>query len=177
MRIALLYNEPLPSRYDSLGENVAVSSVLESVAAVKEVLQSAGHQVTLHGLRPPLADATARVRGLKADLVFNLFEGFDGRPETEIRLARELELAGVPFTGSSSAVLGQCQDKARTKELLAQCGIPTAEYQLLDSTSLGDLRVTLPVIVKPLRLKKGHRTYTVEGQTTTAFFYRSRLFF
>ena len=61
MRIALLYNDPLPSRYDSFGESVAVSSVLESVTAVKEVLQSAGHQVTLHGLQPPLAGAASRV--------------------------------------------------------------------------------------------------------------------
>lgn len=156
MRIALLHNELLPSSYHSFGEGVAVSSVMESVTAVKEVLQSAGHQVTVLGLRPPLANAVAQVTDLKTELVFNLFEGFEGRPETESQLVQELELAGIAFTGASSAVLARCLDKGQTKNVLAEHGVATAEYQLLDSTSMDSLRVALPAIVKPLREDASH---------------------
>ncbi|HEU0022852.1 MAG TPA: GNAT family N-acetyltransferase [Dehalococcoidia bacterium] len=156
MRIALLHNEPLPSSYHSHGEGVAVSSVMESVTAVEEALRWAGHQITVQGLRPPLADARAQVSNLKAELVFNLFEGFEGSPETECQLVRELELAGIAFTGGSSAALALCLDKGKTKEVLAQHGIPTAAYQLLDSTNMDQLRVSLPAIVKPLREDASH---------------------
>jgi D-alanine-D-alanine ligase len=156
MRIALLHNEPLPSSYDSYGEGVAVSSVMESVSAVAEVLRSVGHQVTVQALRPPLADAIAGVRNLKADLVFNLFEGFEGCPEMESQLVRELELAGIAFTGGSATVLARCLDKGTTKDVLEKQGIATAEYQLLDSANIEDLRVPLPAIVKPLREDASH---------------------
>jgi D-alanine-D-alanine ligase len=156
MRIALLHNEPLPSSYDSHGEGVAVSSVMESVAAVAEVLASAGHQVTVRGLRPPLVHAMAQVMALRAELIFNLFEGFEGSPETESQLVRELEQAGIAFTGGSSAHLARCLDKGKTKDLLVKNGVPTAEYQLLDSSDTGKLRVTLPAMVKPLREDASH---------------------
>lgn len=156
MRIALLHNEPLPSSYDTHGEGVAVRSVMESVAAVAEVLASAGHEVIVRGLRPPLAHAVAQVMELRTELIFNLFEGFEGSPETESQLVRELELAGIAFTGGSSAVLARCLDKGKTKDLLVKKGVPTAEYQLLDSSDTGKLRVSLPAMVKPLREDASH---------------------
>lgn len=156
MRIALLHNQPLPSSYHSHGEGVAVSSVMESVTAVAEVLRWADHQVTVQGLRPPLADAWAQVSNLKAELVFNLFEGFEDSPETECQFVRDLELAGIAFTGGSSAVLARCLDKGKTKDVLVKHGVPTAAYQLLDSSNIDQLRVSLPAIVKPLREDASH---------------------
>ncbi|NQW21972.1 MAG: GNAT family N-acetyltransferase [SAR202 cluster bacterium] len=156
MRIALLYNEPLPSRYDTLGEADAVSSVMDAVDAVGAALKALGHQVATTGLVPPLSETEKQLRTAECDLFFNLFEGFDGAPDTEWRLARKLESLAVPFTGASAATLKLCQDKARCKDRLAADGIPTAPYQLLDSENIGDLSLGLPVIVKPLREDASH---------------------
>ena len=156
MRIALLYNQPVPSRYHSLGEGAAVCGVMEAVRAVQDALCSGGHAVSRHGLVPPVSCALSVLEGLDADLVFNLFEGFDGQPETEWMLARELESRGLPFTGASSGVLARCQDKGQTKALLSSLGIPTPQYQLLCSQDLPHFNLGLPVIVKPAREDASH---------------------
>ena len=50
-RIAIVYNEPYPSRYDSVGEEKAVLGVLEAVDAVHRALLELDYQV----IRVPLA--------------------------------------------------------------------------------------------------------------------------
>ena len=44
MRVAVVYNEPYPSRYDTAGEEKAVVGVLQSVAAVHQSLLELGYQ-------------------------------------------------------------------------------------------------------------------------------------
>jgi D-alanine-D-alanine ligase len=126
------------------------------VRTIKEILDSAGHTVAVHGLVPPLSTAQSVLGQLQADLVFNLFEGFDGQPETEWMLARGLESRGFTFTGASSNVLALCQDKGKTKRLLVSRGLPTPDYQLLCSERLEDFHLSLPVIVKPTREDASH---------------------
>jgi hypothetical protein len=45
-RIALVYDEPLPGRYQSTGEEKAVLGVMDSVNAVKKALIELRHEVT-----------------------------------------------------------------------------------------------------------------------------------
>lgn len=156
MRIALIYNEPLPSRYHALGEEIAVTSVLESVRAVEEALLAKGHLVQRLGLQPPLSGAIRSLESVEADLIFNLFEGFDGRPQTEWLIAGFLAMIGRPITGASAVTLALCLDKARAKELLAAHQIPTAPYQLLDPSNVAEFALEFPVIVKPLREDGSH---------------------
>ncbi len=156
MRIALVYNEPLPSRYQAQGEELAVASVMDSVRAIEGVLTAAGHTVTLLGLQPPLSRVKAALARLKADLIFNLFEGFGGRPETELQIAEEVQSLGFPCTGASARTLALCLNKARTKQLLSARGIPTPPFQLLYSGNLGEFSLHFPVIVKPLQEDASH---------------------
>ena len=156
MRIALVYNEPLPSRYHTLGEDIAVASVLESVTAVEGALQAKGHVVERLGLQPPVSSAIKSLESLEAELVFNLFEGFDGRPQTEWVVAGALSLRGRPFTGAGPLTLALCLNKAWAKELLAAHGIPTAPFQLLHPGNLAEFALGFPVIVKPLQEDGSH---------------------
>lgn len=156
MRIALVYNEPLPSRYQAQGEELAVASVMDSVRAIEGVLTAAGHTVTLLGLQPPLSGVKAALVRLEADLIFNLFEGFGGRPETEWQIAEEVQSLGLPCTGASARTLALCLNKARTKQLLSARGIPTPPFQLLHSGNLGEFSLHFPVIVKPLQEDASH---------------------
>ncbi|MCI0438375.1 MAG: hypothetical protein L0177_04505 [Chloroflexi bacterium] len=156
MRIVLLYNAPQQSRYDTLGEGAAVSGVMDSVQAIGEALTARGHAVSLLGLEPPMSRAIISVSDIDADVVFNLFEGFQGRPDTEAAVAEVLEARNRPFTGASSATLALCLDKSRAKRRLMERGVPTASFQLLDSENIQQFSLGFPVIVKPLGEDASH---------------------
>ena len=154
-RIAIVYNEPQPSRYDATGEARAALEVLDTVAAVCDALQGLGYDV----LTVPLAslDAlAATLTSLDIDLVFNLFEGFCGQPETESLVPEILEYNGIPYTGCNAPALRLALDKAAAKRALEAAGIPTPAFQLLTPDTISDFGLGYPCIVKPLREDASH---------------------
>jgi D-alanine-D-alanine ligase len=149
MRVAIVYDEPQQSRYDAVGEEKAVLGVLEAVEAVHQALLELDFDVTLVPLVPPLERTEKEVRNLNMDLVFNLFEGFCGYPETEAVVPEILSKMGIPFTGCPSPVLGLALDKAKTKLILQAAGIKTPDFQLLDPKIINTFQLDYPCIVKP----------------------------
>ncbi|MBU2607853.1 MAG: ATP-grasp domain-containing protein [Chloroflexi bacterium] len=148
-RVAIVYNEPVPSRYDTAGEEKAVKGVLDAVAAVRRSLLELDCEVTRVPLTPPVEQSAEKL-GLKdVDLVFNLFEGFCGKPETEALVPEYLGGIGIPFTGCPATALGLCLDKAKVKVLLQAYGIPTPDFQLLNPQILHMFQLGYPCIVKP----------------------------
>ena len=83
MHITVIYNKPASSYYSGTGEEKAVSSVLTEATAVKKALLESGYQVGCVPLSLPFEEVREILGTLKTDLVFNLFEGFPGYPETE----------------------------------------------------------------------------------------------
>ena len=148
-RVAIVYNQPRPSRYDSSGEGAAVSGVLEAVAAVESALTELGFEANLIPLKPPLKKAAATVKSLEADIIFNLFEGFCGQPETEAFVPEVCARRGLPYTGCPATSLKLALDKVKAKERLRECGIATPNFQLLSPHSLHLFRLGYPAIVKP----------------------------
>ena len=65
-------------------------------------------------------------------LVFNLIESPPGRPYLHTDSAAVLEIAGLPFTGSSPAALALTTDKLATRALLASEGVAVAAGGRLD---------------------------------------------
>ncbi len=154
--ILILFNEPNLPPDDP--DRAQEAGVLESVDAVSAALASAGHTIRRHG--------AARVEDLEIvldrlfdspapDLVFNLFEGFDGVGRGEAEVAGLVELAGHALSGSPPECLALARDKARAKWLLAGAGLPTAPFLLiapdapLESRLLADFVAAGPAIVKP----------------------------
>jgi len=149
MRVAIVYNEPQQSRYDALGEEKAVLGVLESVEAVHRALLELDFDVTLIPLVPPLEQTEKELRNLDKNLVFNLFEGFCGYPETEEVVPQILSEMGIPFTGCPGPVLRLALDKAKTKLILQAAGIKTPDFQLLNPKTINTFQLDYPCIVKP----------------------------
>ncbi len=149
MRTAIVYNEPLPSRYDTRGESKAVLGVLDAVAAVQKSLIELGHDVTIVPLIPPLEHAKVILTSLDVELVFNLFEGFSGSPDTEALVPETLSKAGIPFTGCPEGVIRLALDKARVKDILKAAGIPTPDFQVLNPETVHTFRLNYPCIIKP----------------------------
>ncbi len=148
-RIAIAYNEPTPSLYGTLGEEKAVLGVLQAVEAVHQALLELGDDVFLVPLAPPPQQLRRQLKNLKADLVFNLFEGFCGDPSTEALLPPILSENGIPYTGCSGTTLRLALDKSRVKVLLKAAGIPTPDFQLLTPDTLHLFHLRYPCIVKP----------------------------
>jgi D-alanine-D-alanine ligase len=148
-RIAIVYNEPQPSGYDTNHEEKAVLGVLEAVSAVQQAVQELGKSSVLVPLVPPFEEARKKLAVLDVDVVFNLFEGFCGEPATEALVPEALKEIGIPFTGAQEDVLRLALDKARLKSVLKASGIPTPDYQVLEPQNLADFKLGFPCFVKP----------------------------
>jgi len=155
-RVAIIYNEPIPSRYSAMGEEKAVLGVLDEVTAVHQALTDLGYEVECIPLSPPLEQVRGKLEELNADLVFNLFEGFDGCPETEAMVADILSDLGRPYTGCPSTVLSLALDKAQTKALLEANGLATPRYQVLTLETVSQFHLSYPCIVKPCAEDASH---------------------
>jgi len=148
-RLAVVYNEPTPSRYDLTNEKKSVDGVLEAVEAVHAAAAELGYEVALLPLVPPFETARQNLASLDVSVVFNLFEGFCDAPETEALVPEALDELGIPYTGCQAEVLRLGLDKAKVKVLLRAAGIPTADFQLLNPETLPTFRLDFPCIVKP----------------------------
>jgi len=156
VRAAVVYNEPVASRYSDAGEQAAVAGVLDAVNAVHKSLLELGHAVELVPLVLPTENAIARLKSLKVDLVFNLFEGFPGFPETEALIPETLDKMRVPYTGCAAEILRTALDKAKTKEILRAGGVLNPRYQLLTPKTVSTFRLRYPSIVKPHKEDASH---------------------
>lgn len=148
-RVAVVYNEPHPSRYDTNCEQKAVEGVMEAVNAVHQALIELGDDVALVPLLPPFKTARQKLVALKVDVVFNLFEGFCGEPATEALVPEALTKLGIKYTGCHADVLRLALDKAKVKVILKTAGMPTPDFQLLNPGTLRAFRLGYPCIVKP----------------------------
>ncbi len=156
LRVALVYNDPIPDRYSQLGEADAIADVLEEVKAVYDALLEMGHSVIKVPLIPPIESIPSILAGLDVDIFFNLFEGFAGQPDTEAKVAGIMAVLGKPFTGSSAPTLALALDKVKTKELLIAAGINTPRYQELRPEQISSFNLRFPCIVKPAAEDASH---------------------
>ena len=119
---------------------------LKSGAMVLRALRAKG--IDAHPFDPQQRDLAALIAE-KFDRVFIALHGPGGEDGT---LQGALEFLGLPYTGSG--VMGSAigMDKLRTKRLALACGVPTADFVVLNGPQ--DFapaleRLKLPLIVKP----------------------------
>jgi D-alanine-D-alanine ligase len=155
-RVAIIHNAPERDRYSAMGEEKAILGVLVEVKAVHDGLNKLGYTVEHVPLSPPLDKVREVLGNLKVDVVFNLFEGFAGSPETEISVAGMLSELGFPYTGCPASALALALDKSRTKAILQANGLPTPAFQVLNQENIGGFQLRLPCIVKPASEDASH---------------------
>lgn len=154
--VAIVYNALEEGHYGELGESSAVMGVMDEVKAAAKSLVELGYVVEQVPLQPPLESAMERLSQIRADFVFNIFEGFDGLPETEAVIAGYMEELGIRHTGCPAEVLAIGLNKAKARELMRAAGILTPDYQVLTPSTIGQFHLTYPVIVKPLAEDASH---------------------
>ncbi len=117
-----------------------------TIDAVEAALRDFGHTVVRLE-----ADATfpMRLAEARVDVVFNIAEGFVGRCR-EAHVPAVCEMLGVDYTGSDPLTLAASLDKAVTKRLLREAGVPTPQFMLVNGSPMKvPPGFTFPAIVKP----------------------------
>jgi D-alanine-D-alanine ligase len=141
-------NRSVVVAHNPVGEedDPSTSDVLAQVGMVEGALASLGLPARRLAVEP--RQALEVFRGIAEDtIVFNLIESPPGRPYLHTDCAAVLELAGLPFTGSSPAALALTTDKLATRALLASEGVAVAPGGRFDPDRLD--RIPAPWILKP----------------------------
>jgi len=142
LRVGLAFNMKRIDSHDG-DDREAEYDAPETIDSLARAIESHGHTVVR-------LEATAEFPRMlmtsNVDLVFNIAEGISGR-NREAQVPNLCELLGIPYTGSDSATLSICLDKALSKRMMRD--IPTPQFQLLITGREKLRQFRYPVIVKP----------------------------
>ena len=147
MRIAFTHN----LRHNTTDEAQAEFDSPATVEMVCEGLRSAGHEVFAVDVGGgTLSSITARLEGLRPDLVFNTAEGSRGRFREALWPAL-FDGLGFPHTGADAWACAVTLDKQLTKLLVREAGVPTPGWKLVTNAAHIETCSALrfPVIAKP----------------------------
>ena len=125
MKIAVCFNRaPAVPLRGELQDQISEAGAETEAEAVAEALRQLGHTVKLVPLGAEISSFVSALQSEQPELVFNLCEGFWGQSSRELHVAALLELLSLPHTGSVPLTLGLTQNKALSKDLLVQHGLP-----------------------------------------------------
>jgi D-alanine-D-alanine ligase len=148
-RVGLIYNlkHNVPVGHDEPPDALAEYDSLETVQALEDALLAGGHQVIHLEADETLIDT---VRRAAPDICFNIAEGLRGDAR-ESQVPALLEMLAIPYTGSKVLAHAVSLDKAVTKRLWRDVGLPTAPFQLFRrETEPLDGELDFPAFVKPV---------------------------
>ena len=154
MRIAVVYNLSNEGVINVFGRQNKEQYRPEEIAAVVGALRGNGHTVeTFEGDKFLIEKLEVFMpRALKREtpgLVFNLAYGIQGESRYT-HMPSLLEMLGIPYVGSGPLAHSVALDKAMTKMVLSQAGIPTPAFQVMSAPDDElDASLRFPLIVKP----------------------------
>ena len=120
----------------------------ETIAGIERGLQALGHEVTR--VAPGVELARRLAAGERWDLVFSIAEGLRGRSR-EAQVPALCELFGQPYVFSDPLTCALTLDKALTKRVVRDCGLPTAPFAVAGSIpELHNVSVPAPLFLKPV---------------------------
>ena len=129
-------------------EETAEFDSIETIEAIDDALRSLGHETVRIGNIRSLTQRLAA--GERWDLVFNIAEGLHGIGR-EAQVPALLDAFAVPYTFSDPLVLAVALHKGITKTLVADLGIRTPEFTVINTASdLEHVELPWPVFAKPV---------------------------
>jgi D-alanine-D-alanine ligase len=149
MKIGITYD--LRHYYLSQGmgdEETAEFDSPVTIEGIDAALTELGHVTDRIG---NIRNLTSRLAaGDRWDLVFNIAEGLRGFGR-EAQVPALLEAYDIPYTFSDPLVLSLTLHKAMTKRVIRDCGIPTADFSLVETIrDIDRVRLPFPLIAKPV---------------------------
>ena len=155
LRVALLYNLQHTAMLDpdAPPDALAEYPTQQTVDAVYAALATEGHEVIPLEADLSLLDTIRRVN---PDICYNMARGIDGR-DRQSQVPALLEMLNIPFTGSGVMGHAIALDKAATKHIWHEAGLPVVPFQVFTAADdplrkqIGDF----PLFVKPLHEGSG----------------------
>lgn len=150
LHVGLTYNlrENFTPAFDAPEDALAEYDSPATIQALEEAITSSGHRVIrLEADR----HFFHRLISSRPDICFNIAEGLGGAAR-EAQVPALLEMIGIPYTGSQVLAHAISLDKAITKRIWRDGGLPTPAFQVFsrgEERMLPDL--AFPLFVKPLR--------------------------
>ncbi len=131
---------------------LAEYDVDETIDAIQDALRGLGHTAFFLEADETFLDA---VRAARPDICFNIAEGLRG-DSRESHVPAILEMLAVPYTGSKVLTHAISLDKAMTKQIWRDSGLPTASFQSFrHGAEPLSPALTFPLFVKPAREGSG----------------------
>jgi len=153
MRVAVVWNNDPSGVINRFGQPCPERYGLRTVENVLTALRDFGHDAQLCEGDKGMLAALERFMppdhlGHPTGMVFNMAYGIQGDCRYT-HVPAMLEMAGIPYTGSSPLGHALALDKVITKQLIRDAGVPTPNFRVMrrGDESPGDLR--FPVVVKP----------------------------
>ena len=147
LRVGITYNlkKDFPYRENQPIDYLEEFDAEETIEAIRDVLESDGHEVIKLGGDTGLID---RLRQISIDIVFNIAEGLQGR-NREAHIPALLEFLNIPYTGSDPLTLSLTLDKSMAKRVVMSEKIPTPRFKKVERMEdLDDLDLGYPLFVK-----------------------------
>lgn len=119
-----------------------------TIDAIESTLKSLGYKTERIGNIKALVKAV--VSGKRWDIVFNICEGMYGIGR-EAQVPALLDAYNIPYVFSDPLVLALTLHKGHTKRVVRDCGIPTADFEVVETISDVDkVNLPFPLFVKPV---------------------------
>ncbi len=150
-RVAVTYNLKYSVKAkvsaDAPSDALAEYDSVDTIEAIKGALTAAGHEVVGLEADETLLDS---IRQVAPDICFNIAEGIKGEAR-ESHVPALLEMLGIPYTASKVLANAVSLNKAMTKRVWRDYGLPTAAFQVFyQGNEPLDPRLTFPLFVKPI---------------------------
>jgi D-alanine-D-alanine ligase len=162
-KILICYNAPVsifsvyngkPLNDANGGDDLSEKSFLKELENIKRVLKKYFIQVETLAIDSELQKTIDGIHSFGPDAIYNFVESVEGIASYEHCVAGLFDLLGFNYTGCGPISLGNCLDKARTKDILQAFNIKTPGYlKLKPNARLTEKDITLnyPVILKLLK--------------------------
>jgi len=153
MKVAVVYNRDRKGTINVFGMQNREWYPEETIQNVVEALVAGGHEVELipadRNLLSKLNQALPKLSKRRPNgIVFNIALGIQGKCRYS-HVPAMLEIAGIPYTGSSPMGHTLALDKVVAKQIFMSSNLPTPAYRVYMSPELDAPHLTFPVIVKP----------------------------
>ena len=141
----------LKDDYRRLGyseEAIAEFDTIETIEAIEENLRALDYHTLRIGNLFALVQFLAS--GKRCNIVFNIAEGMYGIAR-EAQIPALLDAYQIPHVFSSATIMNLTLDKALTKMVIREAGIPTAPFAVIhDVKELNEVNLPFPLFVKPV---------------------------
>jgi D-alanine-D-alanine ligase len=149
MRIGITYD--LRADYLAMGMSEEDSAEFDAeitIASICKALSGLGHEPVRIGHIRALAEHL--VAGERWDAVFNICEGLSGYAR-EAQVPALLEAYGIPALFSDPLTLAVTLDKAWTKRIVRDQGVPTPDFAVIErAADIAAVNLPFPLFLKPV---------------------------